>query len=135
MSQALQLLAALRAGHAGGVLNAQQVEELAAILNIQPQALPGLVTQLQRDGSVELIYGGGVRVLPEKPSAATQQYITVGPGALNQVAGGNAFIGVANTDASALGQLAVALQQLRAVQPTLTGDAAMVATNTEQALT
>jgi len=138
MDQATAFLAALRAAQhlSGAPLPAPRIEALATTLGLQPETLPGLIAALQREKAVALVWGGGVEVLPESPGAASSQVVHVGQGGVAQVAGRDATMGSVNTGAAAaIGQLAAALEQLRAVQPTLSGKAAEAAQAAEGTLT
>jgi hypothetical protein len=140
MDQAVVLLGALRArawlGSAG--LSAAEVEALAAAAGIDATAVPALVARLAEANAVKLVWGGTVEVLPEAPAAAGSVYFdnrgaTFGPGAMQA---GRDATGTINTYNAgiALGELAAVLQQLRALRPGLTGEAAEAAAAAEQVL-
>ena len=137
MDHAVDFLAALRAAQRLGAapLTAARVEALAANLGLQLESLPALMAALQREGAVTLVWGGGVEVMPEKPGTTASQTIIVAAGGVAQVAGRDATMGDVNTRAAAaIGELGAALDRLRTLQSTLSGDAAQAAQIAESAL-
>src|SRR4051812_34811159 len=142
MDQSAALLAALRAKAALGTdtLQAEQVEALGGVLGLAPEQLPALITGLANAKHVELIWKGGVKVLPEATTSATGHHVVFNmPNA--QVGDGAAFAGVGDATGGtvtrisdiAQGDLAAVLMQLRKLLPKLTGEAATAATKAEQA--
>jgi hypothetical protein len=140
MDQAVVLLGALRGSAALGTarLTAAQVEALAGAAGIEAAVLPGLVERLQREKLVELVWGGGVYVLPEAQSDRAPTVIFNQQGAdlrgSAQSAFGPAQGGTVTIQGIAAGELAVVLQALRDIRPQLTGEAAEAAAAAEQVL-
>lgn len=135
MDVSARLLDALSSAQSlGGELTASRIEALGGILGIPPGDLPALMNELQRAGAVELKWGGGAVVLPAKPKSAAGHVINAGTGAFVQVAGGDATAGNVNTAGQAgptTGQLVALLSAIRTLQPTLQGEAADAARETE----
>lgn len=138
MDQATAFLAALRAAAAlspATPLPPARVEAMAGTLGLDPATLPALVAELQRREEVTLEWGGALRILPEKPVPGPSMIAHASPGAVVNMAGRDATMGDVNTGGSAaLGQIAALLAELRAVRPTLDGEAAATAAEAEAVL-
>jgi hypothetical protein len=143
MENSLALLAALRAKAALGsdILDAEQVEALGHVLGLTPTELPSLVTSLADGKHVELVWKGGLKVLPEAKASNAGASVSInmpnakfGKGAA--IAGiGNATGGaITRTPEIAQGELAAVLVQLREMLPKLTGEAANAASKVEETL-
>jgi hypothetical protein len=124
-------------------IDSPQVEALGESLGISQSELPALVAQLQArtPPAIELVWGGGLRVLiqPSDPVGGgitiNAQGATFGHGAA--LAGANAQGGavtIGSDTNSAIGVLANAIIELAALRPTLQGEAANAAAQAEQAL-
>jgi hypothetical protein len=124
-------------------IEAARVEVLAEALGISQSELPALIAQLQArtPPAIELVWGGGLRVLSQPSPAVGRgttiyaQGATFGHGAA--LAGGNARGGAVTTGSdtnNAIGLLTNTIVELAALRPTLQGEAAKAAAQTEQVL-
>jgi hypothetical protein len=124
-------------------IEAAQVEALGESLGFSRSELPALVARLQarRPPAIELVWGGGLRVLFQPSDSVgggntiNAQGAIFGPGAA--LTGGNAQGGtvtIGSDTNSAIVVLANAIVELAALRPTLHGEAANAAAQAEQAL-